>query len=173
MISALAHRVGRFLSGLSGLFIAGLVLLTLLDVTRRALVGRSIGGTIEFTEVGLVAVAFLGLIGAQLNDRMIRTPVLTNRLPSRIGHAVRSLALAGSVALLIWMIVQTTQVAIDSVHAREFREGLTHVAIWPMRIVIPVGLTGLTLALCVELGRTVRRFAVNAQADIVDYENNL
>lgn len=172
-MGALAHKVGRCLSGLSGLFIAGLVMLTLLDVMRRALTGRSIGGTIEYTEVALVAVAFLGLTGAQLNDRMIRTPVLTNRLPGRVGHAVRSLALAGSVALLIWMIAQTTQVAIDSVETREFRQGLTHVAVWPMRIVIPIGLTGLTLALCVELGRTVRRFAVNAAADIVDYENNL
>ncbi|CAN5250202.1 hypothetical protein BH09ACT10_BH09ACT10_30870 [soil metagenome] len=168
-----ARRLAATLSGLAGVGIVLMVVLTLVDVGRRAAFDKSISGVIEITEVGLVAVVFLGLMGAQLNDRLIRTPVVTNRLPGRVAHLVRAIALVLSVLLLVWVIYETTLVAINSVERREYRGGLTEVPIWPARILIPIGLTGLALALLVDSIKMIANFVTNAQPEIVEYESNL
>lgn len=164
------QRISAVMSTLAGVGILGLMLLTVWDVSFRETRGRGIEGATELSEVALVAVVFLGMTAAQLNRSHISTPMLTARLPARLGHAVRALSLVVAALFVAWMTLETARTGMSSYQAGEFRYGTVNVPIWPARLVIPLGLAGLTIALVLHSAIQVRKCVLNMPKDIVDYE---
>ncbi|MPV35569.1 TRAP transporter small permease subunit [Georgenia subflava] len=136
----IVDRITHGLGALGGVGVIALMLMTVIDVTLRKLTGRGLGGTIEYSEVVLVACVFLGIAGAQVAGAHVSTSVLTSHLHGRVNRTVR--VAAGSVAVLIVvaMVYASAIMAIDSVQANEFRFGLVRVPVWPARILVPIGL---------------------------------
>jgi TRAP-type C4-dicarboxylate transport system permease small subunit len=169
-LNAAVNRVSLAMSLLAGLGIILIMVGSVADVTRRAVTGHSIPGINEAAEVALVIVVFVGLIGAQTSGSQIATPVVTNRLPARAGHAVRALALWFAAVVVLWMTAETAVAGYESWQAKEFRFGLAAVPIWPAKLVIPVGLACLVLALIVQGLDHAGRFRRNDPKQTTQYQ---
>lgn len=163
----------KVLSAVAGVGLVLLVLLTTADVTRRKLLGASIPSVVEITEVALVAVVFLGMLGAHTSGRHIQTPLVTNRLPARASHGVRTVGLLLALALVGWITYATAVAAVSSVETGEFRYGLSAIPIWPARIAIPVGLAFFELGLLLKTITTVGSFVRGDAARLSSVESNL
>ncbi|WP_166532108.1 TRAP transporter small permease subunit [Blastococcus xanthinilyticus] len=141
------HALATAFGVLAALLIVGIMLSTALDVLVRQLTGSSIPGVVEYSEVLLAGLVFLGLAYAQRTGAHIGVDLVTERLPVRTAHVVRAIGLVVVLAVLLWTTYETTVVAIRSFEVGEFRFGLVPVPIWPVRMVIPLGLVALVLEL--------------------------
>lgn len=166
-------RSARSLSLLAGAILTVLIVAAAIDISARTSHRSGVPGLVEWSEVGIVYIVFLALTGAEFNDRHIRTPLVTNRLPARLAHALRALVSLISVAFLVWMAVETTSVAMDSVRAGEYRYGLAHVPVWPARLIIPVGLTALAGAIGLRGYHSIRLLLSNAPHTTVRPDSTL
>jgi len=166
-------RLANTLSIVAGLGLLPLIMLTIADVTRRSATGKSVLGTVEIIEIGMVCVVFLAMMGAQVNERHIRTPLVTNRLPSRAAHVVRLVAALVSIGFLSWIVYETGQVAMASVEAREYRFGIVRVPIYPAKVFIPIGLAGFAFALVMEALSLVGKLRRGEEADKLAVESTL
>lgn len=124
---------------------------TAADVTSRQLTGSSIPGVVEYSEVLMVGLIFLGLAYAQRVGAHIGVDLVTERMPVRVAHAVRTVGLVIAIGIVAIMAWETLEVALRSFESREFRFGLVQVPIWPARLMIPLGLGALLLELGVSL----------------------
>ena len=153
-------RVSRAAMGglllLSGIGIALLAIPTVIDVTFRRLVGGSIPGVVEVSEVALVCVIIFGMAAALRDGDHISTPLLTGRLSRRNAARVRALGMCFVVILLTIMVVGTVGSATDSYLSGEYRFGFVAVPVWPAKIAIPIGLGLLLVELVIQLTDAVR-----------------
>jgi len=155
-------RIAGFFSFLAGLGFMVVMAMTVADVARRTLDGHSIPGMVELVEVGLAALVFLGLFSAQIRGVHVKTPMVTNMLPARLGHACRALGLLVGLVFLCWMTYETATSALDSFSRGEYRYGSAKVPIWPAKMIIPAGLGALAVVVAAELVTSVRRFVAGA-----------
>jgi TRAP-type C4-dicarboxylate transport system permease small subunit len=139
--------ISRGLALVSGALITGLMLLTTIDVVKRKFAGAGIDGTVEYSQVLLVLTVYTGMMSAEVTGTHIRTAVLVERLSSVRAAALRTIGLVAVSALVLWATVETAQQGWESFQVREFSYGITRVPVWPARVAIPIGLTGLLLAL--------------------------
>ena len=164
-------RIGNAFATLAGVGILVLMMLTVVDVVLRSGRGRGVEGATEMSEVALVGVVFLGMTAAQTTRSHISTPLMTSMMPPRLGHVTRALSLAGSAVFIAWVTYETGGTALSSFEAREFRYGIVSVPVWPARVLIPIGLLGLCLALVGHVAESFHKFIVNAPRDVVDYDS--
>lgn len=136
---------------LAAVLIMAIMFSTAADVTARQVTGSSIAGVVEYSEVLMVGLIFLGLAYAQRTGAHIGVDLVTERLPARVAHGVRSVGLVIAMVVITIMAWQTLEVALRSVQSGEYRFGLVQVPIWPARLLIPIGLTALLLELAVSL----------------------
>lgn len=97
----------RALHYVSGALIVGLMLLTAANILSRWTMGNPIRGTIELTEIGMVAIVFLGFAYAQVREDHIRVDLLYDRLGSRgrtiLGVFAAIISLV-TVAVMAWRL---------------------------------------------------------------------
>jgi TRAP-type C4-dicarboxylate transport system permease small subunit len=153
------ERVSRTAAAICGASIAVLMLLTCIDVGRRYVTGRSLPGVIEYSEVLLAGVVFLGMGMAQNGGAHVRMEALITRFRPRARAWVEAGTAAFGAVLTAVLTVATAGEAIDSFQAGEYRHGLAEVPIWPAKMVIPLGLAILTA----ELVRTCVRQVLAAK----------
>lgn len=145
------HALSTAFGVLAALLVMAIMFSTAADVASRQLTGSSIAGVVEYSEVLMVGLIFLGLAYAQRTGAHIGVDLVTERMPARVAHAVRSVGLVIAIAIVAIMAWETLEVALRSFESREFRFGLVQVPIWPARLLIPIGLTSLLLELAVTL----------------------
>ena len=129
----------------AGLGIIGLLIISMADLLSRYFWSRSIAGVVEYVEVGLAAIVFLGMGRALRQGTHVATPMVTSRLGLTLAASIRLLGNLIVVAFLTWMVIVNAERAWDSFQADEIRMGLAEVPVWPARICITVGLLGLAL----------------------------
>jgi len=77
------ERLTRWLHHLSGALLVGLMLLTVVNILGRWLFDAPLPGAVELTEIGMVAIVFLGLAYAQVRGDHIRVDLLYEQLGAR------------------------------------------------------------------------------------------
>lgn len=147
LVGGRASSVLSAMQYLTGGTVLVLMLLTTADVVKRSVVGSSVRGVIEITEVALVITVFLGMVGAEVSGAHIRTSVLIDRLRYRIGGIVSMACLLPCIWVTAWITWETALKAQHSYEFGEYRFGLLSVPIWPARVAIALGMAALTLAL--------------------------
>jgi TRAP-type C4-dicarboxylate transport system permease small subunit len=150
------QRLTASLSWLSGVGILLLVLPTVADVTHRYIVGSSLPGMVEYSEIGIVFVVYLGVAQAMHEGAHISTPIVTARMKPATADRIR---LAGR--MLLWLLVafatwRTTLAAIEATQIGEFRFGSVMVATWPARICVALGFALLLVELTFDIRRRLR-----------------
>jgi TRAP-type C4-dicarboxylate transport system permease small subunit len=153
----IARTLARIMTTISGVGILVLLLLTVLHVSGRELLGTGVPGAIEYSQIVLVAVVFAGMGGAEVRKAHVRTPLLTSRLPPRTADVARLLGIALVLCSLAWLIWLTLRAGLESAREGEYGVGTHRVPVWPARLVIPLGLTGLALEYVVNAMTVGRR----------------
>jgi TRAP-type C4-dicarboxylate transport system permease small subunit len=129
----------QLLSVFAGVFMVGVMLLMTLDVTLRNTSGRPLAGLVDWTELLLVLMVFLGIAEAQRTGEHVAIDVVADKFPRWLRSG--SYLIGGSVGLTValGLAYSNTRNAVDSYAIREFRRGLAEVPIWPGRIVLALG----------------------------------
>ena len=128
-----------------------LMVLTVADVVRRALVGRSIDGAVELAPLILLGAVVLGLGHGEVTGAHVRTTLVTGRLPERPRAAVRAVGYAICVVILIWVTKASFDRAVDAYDFNDTTAGFKSIPTWPVRALVPVGFALFALALALRL----------------------
>lgn len=150
------HAAARLAALISALCVVALMLTTTADVLRRTATGRALPGSVEYGELLMVGMVFLGLAYAQHQKEHVSVSVLTSRLPVRSAMVVRTTGMLTMVGFLLWLSVAAYGEAMRSLASGEYRFGLLQVPMWPARLVIPVGVALLALETLIDLWDAVR-----------------
>lgn len=134
---------------LSGLGVVALVVMTLLNILLRNFGEGGVTAVVGWGEVGVAAIAYLGLAYAQHLDAHVSTVVVVRMLPRRLQRYVKVFWMVPVCLLMLWMGVETAREAIDSTSVQEARMGA--VPIWPAKVAIAIGMWLLLLELLVQL----------------------
>lgn len=145
------HLLSKTFGVIAAVLIIVIMLSTAADVAVRQATGASIPGVVEYSEVLMVGLVFLGLAYAQRARAHIGVDLVTERMPVRVAHIARAIGLTIAFVVLAIMAYETFEVALRSFESREFRFGLVQVPIWPARMIIPIGLVALLLELSISL----------------------
>lgn len=164
----LADSPTRVLAALASGCIAVLMLLTVVDVIRRNLTGRALPGTVEYSELLMVALVFLGLATAQRRKDHVAVNIVTSRLPPRTSRIIQLVGYSVVLLFIVWMAWETAAEAVKSLVRGEVRIGLQSVVVWPARVAIPLGLTALTLQLLADVVDLVRPVDGRAGSDVAN-----
>lgn len=166
-------RVSDVLALVAGVVILGLMFLTVADVTMRKFFSSGVPGAVEINEVALVGVVFLALMAAEITDVNVRTPLVTERLPDRWANIAHIVGYLPAIAFLAWATYLTGEEGIASWQRGDFRFGLIFVPTWPGKLVVPVGLAGLTIAIVIKFVQAVVRLITSRPAVIAERESAL
>lgn len=123
------------------------------DVIMRGITGKGIRGSVEYGEVILVAMAFLGMARTQQLYGHVSVELVTSRFRPRVAATVEFVALAVTLVFLVWMTWASGVQAVDALQSGEYRYGVVQAPVWPARIAIAVSLTALCGVILVQLVR--------------------
>jgi len=137
--------VCRFLSWISGALTLVLLLMLVAEVAARELLGRSLLGTIELSEVLLVFIVALGAAHAQRTGAHVSTDLVTSKFPPVPAALIRVAGMLVAAGFLLWTAWAGLRRGLTSFESGESRFGITDVPVWPARLILPVGLTLLAL----------------------------
>ena len=155
----------QLLSVFAGTFMVMVMLLMTLDVTLRNTSGRPLSGLVDWTELLLVLMVFLGIAEAQRTGEHVAIEVIADMFPRWLRSASYLIGATVGLLIVVPMVYANTQNAVGSYAIREFRRGLAEVPIWPGRIVLAAGLMLFALQI---IATSVRRFreALHAEDDV-------
>lgn len=137
---AAVDRLSLVFSWVSGGLTLVLLVMLVAEVAVRELVGRSLLGTIELSEVLLVLVVALGAAYAQTVGAHVSTDLVTSRFPPTAGAAIRVAGMLVAAGFLLWTAWASAERGWESFESGESRFGITEVPVWPARLVLPLGL---------------------------------
>lgn len=117
------------------------------DVLGRYLLGVSTQMAVEVSGYLLVAIVFLGLGYTQITNAHIKIELIINLLPTKIGQAIR---LFNNIVFLIYCTV-LGWLGFRAVWT-SYRFGTTSrtsldIIVWPIQLIIPIGLVIIVLVL--------------------------
>jgi len=167
-LERIIERVAVVLGTLAGIAIAVGMLFTVVDVVLRQVRGSGVAGTIEYSEVILAMLVYLGMTQAEVDRAHVRTAILTERLSPGLARWARFVGQVSAFVFVTWMAKASWAAGLDSFEEREFRFGLVNVPVWPAKLVIPVCLTLMALYLlvrCVPVFRATGSVEVGHEVD--------
>lgn len=144
----------------AGVAVAAFVLfmMTLLvtgDVIGREF-GHSTGVAHEISGYCLVVIVFLGLAYTLRVGKHVEVSVVTAKLPQRARRWLKIATSFVSMAFIVWLLWFTLQHAIRSYALKSVSMTPLRVPLWPLEMLLPIGLGLLTLAIMVETIKIIK-----------------
>lgn len=134
---------------LSGLGIVALVVMTLVNIAMRNAGAGGVPDSVGWGEVGVAAFAYLGLAYTQRLDAHVSTVVVVRLMSARWQRYIRIFWMSIVCLLMVWVGVETTSAAMESVGRMEARFGA--VPVWPAKVAIALGMWLLLVELVIQL----------------------
>lgn len=147
-------RAMRAVSGGLLILVAGAIVT---DVVVRYVTSRSVPGVIEYSELALVAIAYLAFANAEATGAHIRVDSMTRLMPRQLRVVAVLVSHLGVVAMLGYFTWVTGVKALESFQIGEVRLGAVYAPVWPGRAVIPLGYAALALMFLATTVDKVRR----------------
>ena len=158
MIPFLNRGIGRaasWLARFAALVLAGIMVMTFLDVVGRTFFGRALVGTVESVELLLGILVFCGLAITEINRRHIVVETFQNLFPRparRLSEIVNSLLAVVVTGFLAWRLLVKTGEIIDE---QEYTQ-IWELPFWPTAVIMCVGICLFLLALIARLIEDLR-----------------
>lgn len=150
LLERIVGRITNILLVAAALCLIVMIVLSVSDLVTRETTGGGVPGAIQYLEMALVGLTFLGLADAQRHHQHPSVNVLTARIRPRVASALIFLGYLIVAAFMLWATWRSTQVAIGSVQSGEIRLGTVGVEVWPGRIAVALGLFALALVLIMQ-----------------------
>lgn len=148
-LKAVSRLLALSAAVLSGLGILALTTLTLVNLWLRNTGGGGVPDAVGWGEVGVAAIAYLGLAFTQHLNAHVSTTVVVRLLSENIKKIVTAIWMIVACALVAWVGWETTMAAMESFGRMEARFG--SVPVWPAKIAIACGMWLLFLELLTQL----------------------
>ncbi|WP_111735464.1 TRAP transporter small permease subunit [Roseovarius amoyensis] len=156
-ISNILRRIEDILNDLAGWLILALMAVGVLEVISRSLFNRPIPGQINFVELSLVAIAFLGLSHCQRSDGHIRMTLLTGQLKGRTRHFI-SIAMLfvglATLSLLVWSTFTSSFLPAWTIG--DVTNSTVRFPVWPTKLLVPAMLALVCLRILITLIQKLR-----------------
>lgn len=138
----------RALSVVANLALVSMIGVTAVDALLRVTTGSGVRGAIEYAQVLLVIVVYLGLAEAERAGSHVQVTLLLSRLGTAGRRAASIASLLVTVVVLGALIWATARQASVSLTRGERTAGVLGLPVWPVRSAIVVGIAAwLTCAL--------------------------
>lgn len=152
------RRINRVLHYAAGVVLTALMLLTVVDILSRWLFNSPFAGTVELTELAMIAIVYLGFAYAEHEREHISVDILYARLGP---GGQRALDLFAGTLHTIVLLLLTWRLAVHALGLAEsgFETGVLRVPIWPfgwLAVVGVIAFVAATLARVLRLGRAAR-----------------
>jgi len=153
-IELLSNRC--FLAGaaVAGFALFMMTLLVTVDVIGRKL-GHATGVAHEISGYSLVLIVFLGMAYALRKGAHIKIELITMRLTQLTRRWLKVATSFGGMAFSVWLILYTTKHAIEYYTHGSRSMTFLHVPLWPLQMLVPIGLGLFTLAILLETIKTI------------------
>ncbi len=137
------HKIETFMIIISGLAIAGLVVLAVLSVSGRLIFGQPLSGYIDWIQQFMPAIAFAGISYALRNGTHIRMDMLISRVHGRSYYFVElisSILVLILTLLLIWGSWAHFDRSFDLSQPLFSRDSSIDIGlpVWPSKLLIPI-----------------------------------
>lgn len=150
MIVRFTHQVCLSLAVLSAATVGLIALGTSANVISRAVTDRPIPGVIDIGSLLIVAAVFAAAAQAERSEAHVRMRLVTDRIPTRVAHVVRTVAMTASALFVGFMTYATALRAQHSFLVWETQVSALRWPVWPARMVITLGLAFLCLILVIK-----------------------
>jgi len=134
--------------------LVGMMLFTVLDVFLRAVFSRPLPGSVDFIEIGMVLVGFLGLAWCAMRGMHMKLDLFVSFLPKRLQGMI---GIFGHVIGLCTCILLSWRAFLEGIAVREMNlvASTVHIPLFPFYWVVGVGFALLSLSILVLLGRSL------------------
>lgn len=165
------YRVETILALLSGLAVFGLMLLAVLSVSGRNLMNRPLPGYVDWIEIAMPLIAFLGIAMTQRDGGHIRMDIVVGALKGRalwLAEWVTTFIVLVFVLLLIWGSWAHFDRSFDFAAPLWSRDSTIDIGLplWPAKLLAPVAFFVLALRLLIQLWGFGRAFAQGAERPV-------
>lgn len=156
------QRLTQALNALGTLWIVALMLLINTDVIGRDFFDAPVRGATELVSLSIVGIVFLQLADTLVSGRMTRADVLLDRLKrttpwlSDLLQALYHLVGAALMAVILWAAWEPL---VESIRIQEYigAMGDFTAPVWPVRLIMLVGMAATLVAFGLLAGLDVRR----------------
>lgn len=149
-LAPLVRGVSESLRAVGEVGIVSMMLIVIADVAMRSIFNAPILGTLEVvTYWCMVTVSFVGMWLAQKRNEQISVTMLTDRFSAQ-GQLLHRLF--GNLLTFLFLLAvgwYGWSSALDNMARGEFT-GATHVLIWPMRFLVPIGMLAFIITLVIQ-----------------------
>ncbi len=155
----------------SGLAVFGLMLLAVVSVTGRNLLNFPVPGYVDWIEITMPLIAFMGISYTQRNGGHIRMDILIGKLKGRAMWAVELLSVLVMLVLvlfLIWGSWAHFDRSFDFAAPLWSRDSTIDIPlpVWPAKLLVPFAFSILALRLALQIWAYGRAFVTGAQNPI-------
>lgn len=163
------HRLTQGLNALGSLMILGLMLLINADIIGRTGFNAPVRGVTELVSLSIVGIVFLQLADTLRCGRFTRADMLLDRLKRTqpvFAAGLQALYHLIGAALMIIILWAAWPSLIESIEIREYVGALGDFTapVWPVRVMMLVGLTITALTFLLLAGMDLRRAAALRQS---------
>ena len=158
------YRLEGYFGLMSGLAVFGLMLLAVLSVSGRNFFNNPVRGYVDWIEVTMPLIAFMGISYAQRDGGHIRMDILVGKLTGRALYIVEwitTVFILALVLLLIWGTWSHFGRSFDWNAPMFSRDSSIDIGLplWPAKLLAPIALSVLAIRLVLQLwgyGRAIR-----------------
>lgn len=152
------------LNALGTLLIIAMMGLIVADVLSRNLLGTSLPGVIELTELGIVSIVYLQIADTYKSGKLLRSDGVIRAIEAkfpRIGFAVNALFDATGVILFFYIARSAQNRTIEAWDGGFYlgNQGAFTAPTWPMELTVAVGSTLLSLLFLASVIRNLAQLA--------------
>lgn len=142
---------------LAALFVLLMALHMTADVIAKYFFNVPIGGTTEIVSFYyMIGIVFLPIGRVETRERQIAVDILYDFAGPRARRALRILASLFGLAFFVILLIQTSKDALRALSIGELAMGEAAIAIWPARLMLPLGFACGTLAILSRLAAEIR-----------------
>lgn len=138
-----------------------IAILVTFDATRRFVFGIATKWVVEFSAYLLVLVVFFGLAYTLREGSHIRVTFVLERLPEKAQYWLNLITPIMSLSFTTWLGLLTWKSMRSSFAFGATSQILTNVPIWPVQLLIPLGLALISLQLIRDIYTQIRAGLVN------------
>lgn len=165
------YRLERVFALISGLAVLGLMVLAVVSVGGRNMFNAPLPGYVDWIQMAMPLIAFLGISYAQRDGVHIRMDIVIGKLRGRplwLAEFLTTFATLVLIVLLIWGSWAHFQRSFDWGAPLWSRDSTIDIALplWPAKILVPIAFSIMGLRLVLQLWGYVRAFVSGTETPV-------
>ncbi len=154
------EKIIHIFGAVGAALILTIMILTTVDVIGRYIIGSPLKGSVEISEILFLSAVYLGLSYTHLFREHVGVDLFISHLSKRTRLFLETFMLL--LALFTYGVLAWRGAGAfwTSLETGEYRWGLISIPLWPARLMIPLGVSALSLKFIAEIVRNISSLLV-------------